>query len=236
MHGAAQSNRELCPVLMAATKFYFGPAENFFRPLADKEILKLPYPTIACQLEVKKISVITLLREGNQCVELFVFNETDQGFYSHGSLTLMNASPEIFYYIPSLSATTENTRKQLLLSSLGMMVRTLEVLNCRNVFTQMISPPPKLNKKRISSGKVPIYAHKILVLRRKSGRNLPLGGSHSSPVVHLRRGHVKRRNTGEFWWQPCIVGNPERGTLTKDYDVRRLMPAPLALLAPSGPD
>jgi len=37
---------------------------------------------------------------------------------------------------------------------------------------------------------------------------------------HHRRGHIKRRKTGNYWWSPTIVHGNIPGFVEKDYDIR----------------
>jgi hypothetical protein len=99
----------------------------------------------------------------------------------------------------------------------------LKVLNCVNVRTETIEAPAALNKKRTRNGKPPIYSYKTLVLRPSAQQRMDKGGAHESPRIHLRRGHIKHRKTGDFWWQPCVVGDRTRGVVMKDYRAERLL-------------
>lgn len=45
------------------------------------------------------------------------------------------------------------------------------------------------------------------------------GESETQVRLHWRRGHVKHRKTGNFFWNAHMVGNKERGFLEKDYVV-----------------
>lgn len=46
------------------------------------------------------------------------------------------------------------------------------------------------------------------------------GGSHSSPRFHVRRGHIRRYQTGKTTWvKQHTVGTPELGVIKKDYRV-----------------
>lgn len=94
-------------------------------------------------------------------------------------------------------------------------------LGCSNVATVDNIPPAAINKKRAKSGKFPIMSHKTLVIvvddKKASGQ--PMGGTHSSPRVHLRRGHIRNLGSGKrVWVQSCVVGS-KHGIVTKDYRV-----------------
>lgn len=96
-----------------------------------------------------------------------------------------------------------------------------KIIACSNV-TIVDNPAPKfLNKKRIKAGKFPIFEHKTLVLKLDDEVRVTqdLGGTHASPRVHLRRGHIRTLASGkQVWVQPCVVGSGP-GIITKDYKV-----------------
>lgn len=99
----------------------------------------------------------------------------------------------------------------------------LTVLNCSNVQMLEVDAPSALNRKRSAKGKPPIFSYKTLVLKQRQKRIEQLAtGSHASPRIHLRRGHIKRRATGNFWWQPCVVGNRKHGIVLKNYHAAEL--------------
>nr|MCF1501516.1 hypothetical protein [Allorhizobium sp. Av2] len=44
------------------------------------------------------------------------------------------------------------------------------------------------------------------------------GGSHASPRLHLRRGHLRRLPEKTVWVRAAMIGAAsETGTVTKDY-------------------
>lgn len=98
----------------------------------------------------------------------------------------------------------------------------LSVLNCSNIEYIDNPAPENLNRKRIAAGKVPLFSYKTLHVKtdaREVNRN-PMGGTHASPRVHLRRGHVRRLSeTRNTWVSACVVGNRERGMVHKEYAV-----------------
>ncbi len=95
------------------------------------------------------------------------------------------------------------------------------ILGCSNVDTADNPAPAALNKKRAKTGKFPVLEYKTLVLKidalRTSGQ--AGGGTHASPRVHLRRGHVRRLESGRrVWVQACVVGSTH-GMILKDYRI-----------------
>lgn len=94
-------------------------------------------------------------------------------------------------------------------------------LQCSNVGTETIPPPPTLNKKRIQNGRLPFVEYKILTIEGTRVPSEPGTGTHASPRQHLRRGHVRRLSDGrKVWVHQCLVGDPKKGTIVKDYRVR----------------
>lgn len=95
------------------------------------------------------------------------------------------------------------------------------VLACANVESDDIEPSAKLNKKRVARGRQPLFSYKVLALsddKRASGASQ--GGSHASPRMHLRRGHLRRLKERVIWVRPSMVNvNSLDGVVVKDYDL-----------------
>jgi hypothetical protein len=95
------------------------------------------------------------------------------------------------------------------------------VLGCSNVATVDVPAPAPLNKKRAKKGAAPIQTYKTLhlVVPSVNGARANLGGTHNSPRVHLRRGHVRQLQDGRrIWVQACVVG-AKHGVVHKDYAI-----------------
>lgn len=96
----------------------------------------------------------------------------------------------------------------------------LMALNCTNVSRVKHDAPKFLNAERKKKGKQPIFSYWTLHLPNDSGDSNELGGTHASPRVHLRRGHIRQYAPGKHTWvQACVVGSKELGIVTKDYRV-----------------
>ncbi len=97
----------------------------------------------------------------------------------------------------------------------------IEILNCRNIEIKTYSYPPKINKKRIKKGKLPLFEYKTLHVSQKSNQgknNSNSSKAKSSPRLHLRRGHIRRlASGGKIWVQACLVGEKKAGLVHKDY-------------------
>lgn len=100
-------------------------------------------------------------------------------------------------------------------------VMLITALACSNVSSIRVEPSEALNKKRARNGKSPIRLHHVLVIGGdKSARKEGAAGSHASPRVHLRRGHIRRLEGKNIWVNACVVGDKSRGVVTKDYALR----------------
>lgn len=102
------------------------------------------------------------------------------------------------------------------------ILELLEALSCRNVTTANYQDASPANEKRVKAGKLPFYETKMLVIDTHSGASGKSGnggGSHTSPRQHLRRGHVRRLESGNIWVNSCVVGDPNKGRIDKQYSV-----------------
>lgn len=223
--------RRCIEALADCQKFYAGDARLL--PVGSvEEFPRLPFPSTAVEFLVESAErfrcVILIAGEGpagEWAVSSFekhaagwLFVGVASGFRGEETVQLTLA-PGIVQHagVLELEASRTALHKQV-----AMLCQFLRVLNCANVVSELVEPGAALNAKRKRASKPPVYAYKILVLK-SAARKISLGGSHASPVVHLRRGHFKQRKTGLFWWQPHAVGDRARGVLMKDYDASGLL-------------
>ena len=115
---------------------------------------------------------------------------------------------------------------QLMQSDWGGEIRylfaTLGLFNARNVVEAEAIDKTKHNKKRVAQGKPPFHNHTLLKIRAMHRRSLvgvPGKGTAADVREHFVSGHWKARRTGLFWWNPHWRGNPERGSVSHDYEV-----------------
>jgi hypothetical protein len=93
-------------------------------------------------------------------------------------------------------------------------------VNCENVTQDTLEPSRVLNKKRSAKFKEPFFSYRILTIPGTNSEYNGGVGTHASPRMHLRRGHIRRLITGKVTWvKNTIVGNPERGLVEKSYTV-----------------
>jgi len=100
-------------------------------------------------------------------------------------------------------------------------IRTaLCAMKCINVERVEHLPGLKLQKARARNGKKPLFSFWTLSLTIPNARDVRSegGGTHSSPRLHLRRGHPREYRPGKFCWvQPHAVGNKKLGIVHKNY-------------------
>lgn len=127
-----------------------------------------------------------------------------------------SSSPEIVQNAPRLTYE--------LAMDVSALVNLCACLNCENVETETLAAPTALNKKREKKGRPPLFEYKTLVLTsRGASGGQSQGGTHSSPRIHLRRGHIRRIAPDRtVWVRPTVVGDKSRGVVHKDYDATRL--------------
>ena len=102
-----------------------------------------------------------------------------------------------------------------------LMARFVMALNCVNT-KRVEHPAPKfMNQKRTAKGKQPLFSFWTLHLPGLSAINGPaLAGTHASPRLHLRRGHIRQYAPGKYTWvDACVVGNKQAGMVAKDYAI-----------------
>jgi hypothetical protein len=99
----------------------------------------------------------------------------------------------------------------------------ISALNCCNIERINTPIPEKLQKARSKREKKPLFSTWTLEidLNHEASGSCRGNGTHASPRVHLRRGHI-RHYRGEKWcWvQACVVGNKKNGIVLKDYAVK----------------
>jgi len=106
------------------------------------------------------------------------------------------------------------------------LIHLMVALNLDKGRHEVLPAPEKLNKKRAKKGRIPMYEYKILdiiadVMQVTKPTAKPhQGGTHASPRMHKRRGHVRRLRSGRTTWvRNMIVGKPGSGAVEKEYSV-----------------
>lgn len=203
--------------------------------ISSSEMCKPPYPVSLFQFEVDGDSHIVLLMDDGEGVSAvgygfqpslvgpFWYKEDLMIRCDGYDLTTDCKITEISTGKPLEGASDNLKAKGWWISRILGIMSAMEVLACSNV-AWIDNPAPKLiNKARVKKGKVPLYSYKTLhILANESGEKVRSAGNgkHASPRVHLRRGHIRRLQSGKrVWVQSCVVGDKSRGVVAKDYAV-----------------
>lgn len=76
------------------------------------------------------------------------------------------------------------------------------------------------NRRKAAEGKPPSYSWRTVVVPSMLRERAINGGTHASPRLHERRGHWRTIANGrKVWVRDCLVGDPDRGVVEKDYRV-----------------
>lgn len=81
-------------------------------------------------------------------------------------------------------------------------------------------PDAQAQKLRRLRSKPPLFTYKIITItgKRKVSTESK-GGTHASPVTHLRRGHWRTYKSGKRGWVEAALVNGKDGLVVKDYRV-----------------
>lgn len=102
-------------------------------------------------------------------------------------------------------------------TSVGLALRGCSVMNCCNV-TKIEKNPSAIAKQRARKKNVQLFSTWTLHIKNTRTEYPDKGGTHASPRVHLRRGHIRQYAPGKTTWvQPCIVRGKSAGIVNKDY-------------------
>ena len=106
--------------------------------------------------------------------------------------------------------------------AVNLLARFVMALNCTNTKRVEHHAPKFLNSKRIAKGRHPLFSYWTLHLPGPASNDeAPMGGTHASPRLHLRRGHIRQYAVGKYTWiDACVVGSKQAGMVFKDYSLR----------------
>ncbi|MGR7527193.1 hypothetical protein ACU6ZM_23815 [Klebsiella aerogenes] len=125
----------------------------------------------------------------------------------------------------------EKMHAQILIDTrdeLQAFIQACSVLNCENVKPVTLSNKPVkkfINGRRIKpleKKDIPAYTYKVLQISDEKNFSEPTGvNKGGTKRMHLRRGHIRRRNDKLHWVRPSMVNaNSPLGKVDKDYAVR----------------
>lgn len=84
------------------------------------------------------------------------------------------------------------------------------------------APNTFTNRRKIAQGKRPSFDWRTVYIEPKKQKSNGLGGTHASPRLHDRRGHLRRLQSGKnVWVKPHKVGDASKGVVFHDYVIQQ---------------
>lgn len=213
----------------SAMCFEMPPLEGMAGIVPVPELVKLPFEI--CWFEGDGVSargdkgrIGFLLLSGEDHIALGMYEYFDIAGVGGGFHEMDSALFEGGQWKPHPTSGFKQFIPQTLLNAnLEYVSKFLSLLNCRNVERTENKPSADHQKRRAKQGRVPLFSYWTLFLRPSSEKGESNGGTHATPRIHLRRGHIRRLSTERhIWVQACVVGNKERGMVHKDYALRHV--------------
>lgn len=230
---ADRSNKWLKTIsedIVSAVKFDFGEIDDFMGEASMLDTMpSLPFPLIYCEL-IDTDTTVTLgllLKQEGSYVRAVIFG-------NRGAGTAIAPIPGEFLccqgvgkidYILAESHGESLSDDEIFIddgAAIDLFFGYVAIMNCSNITYTDHEASKLTNKRREQKRKPPIFTYKTLHIFggerdcKKTGDK----GSHGSPRVHLRRGHIRRFSSGKTTWvQACVVGDKNKGVVHKDYMV-----------------
>lgn len=199
------------------------------RGLDESMPLKLPFPAIALEFPVgvegdsqPDGKIVLFVREHESRLILKLATKLkDFGDWQVGQDAWMPLEGYLTRKLPGDHQITlyhmkgEGGRQMQLAAA--VLLGFLNALSCSNVRVER-NDPPKPNAKLKKA--IPFDSYHVLVLRGSQGMGALKSGDHRSPREHLRRGHIRRYESGmKVWVNATVVNAGVGGKVSKDYRV-----------------
>jgi hypothetical protein len=228
-------------LVLWSTKFTLPTSGMFIEDpdlrAVDRDVtLRLPYPCIALEYCPGGQRSIVFARqwgeewEGSIAIDCAFYHQTDgtwtvtpgpymlviSSLHDHGQRTGLNM------FVPDTIRSLSGGDNSLLSGMASPVLHLLNALACSNVHIERQAPAKQPKK---SKGALPFDAYHYLTIdvgRQPGDAGPGLLTSHRSPREHLRRGHIRRLDTGKKIWVNAhvVAGGRGAGKVTKDYVVR----------------
>lgn len=213
-----------------AVCFDFGEADRLENITGELHELRLPYPvcwveawpvleaTDGSAFQSKDVRCAALMVEPEEeggWMRLYDFFLEKKGWVLHSTTTVRDngGQAEIGESIPPEPIKGGDRYPS------GIAFKGFVALQCNNVVA-IENKPSRVASMLAKSKKKPLFSTWTLHLKQGNGESRNLGGTHSPPRLHLRRGHIREYKPGKYTWvQACVVGRKELGIIHKDYAV-----------------
>ncbi len=225
---------------MVAIKFDLGDisAIDDMAVLSRNEIFRLPAPVCLFQVTQEHDVHMFLAKEVTQdgSFEVVRFGKlSSEGCWSESAIKMFMTEAGM------LACTDRHTGEQVDIETLKYdvggdhcpseqaysyeasrrLALSLEVFLCSNVIQVENTPAKMTNRRRIEKGKIPFFTYRTLHITGENESGGEATGTHASPRLHFRRGHIRRiSDDRRVWVRSCLVGDKTKGFAGKDYKVR----------------
>ncbi|MBP7983250.1 MAG: hypothetical protein KAY97_00190 [Chromatiaceae bacterium] len=210
--------------------FAAGEANLFYKMKANHDLCSLPYDEMVIEFQVLKTpsdiyrsSMIKVLQKVDENkVKVANITRHSNGWHYYGSYwVIFNIDKIIVDNISySVPGNLEDIDKHMDMDT-QVLLSFLSCINCVNV--KQVEHQANRQPGKASTSRKPLYSFWTLEIDKSKNQSmgLPLGGTHASPRIHLRRGHARQYKPGVYCWvQPCLVGKKEAGVIHKDYSLK----------------
>tara|TARA_R110000822_G_scaffold17335_1_gene58463 strand:- start:576 stop:1385 length:810 start_codon:yes stop_codon:yes gene_type:complete len=219
--------------------------DDSLRALDDNTPLRLPFPVTVLEfltdegpirpgaLACNKVITVArerLLEDGEQALVLSVIPcYTHNGSWSplpEIAIPLTHAIDRKNFLnggvgIRMFGSQTAETHADDYRGEVSALLGVLNALACSNVRTSML--PQSKVRKAIKTA-IPFDDYYVLTIDTHTGKGTGDSQKHAgrSPREHLRRGHIRRFESGvKVWVSACVVAAGSAGKITKEYALRR---------------
>lgn len=244
--------RDLYNDCMAAVKFDLGDMENAnaMTDLSSCSFFDIPYPICLfqahwkndsdyCLFLAKKTNLLTFVdsKTNTESNDVVVWRVLVRAYGKMGLTRYSLCVPKnggmagVFDQKTNKFIENQDEINNAESHDIEMMVgisKAVEVFSCTNVTVIEHQPPKFINSLRTKKGKVPFFSYRTLHItgeRTEIEGDPEQKGTHASPRLHLRRGHIRRLPNGtRTWVRHCLVGDKSKGLALHDYHVN-LQPA-----------
>ena len=142
----------------------------------------------------------------------------------------------IHHTMSPLNLRTDEAMKSFTSNIMQPVLATMLLLSTEGIDHQRHTTNDKVNKRRVKDGKRPIPEHyaintgpyiTALTMTHAQRKALHQGGTHASPVPHLRRGHIRNLNAmhggGTTWVRDALVNlrDPTAPLTRSFYSIQR---------------
>jgi hypothetical protein len=207
------------------------------RALVGLERLRLPFHCIAIEFKASEgranSKSIIFAREVEEKIEIVpVMNYRENGYWYVGPSWSINTADGVEWLGDGngvgflLDREDERLTSDAMWGPTFIVASLLNALACSNVRAEVSSP---IKQPKKSKNTLPFDSYHVLTIGAKSERtDGALSGSHAfgrSPREHLRRGHIRRYESGlRIWVNATVVNAGSGGKITKDYRVQKAAP------------